>query len=66
MDHPRAPGLGRWMLLILGVPILGQVIMLLAGAARADATLSLIAIELLAGFAVALLCSMPAQYQAVV
>lgn len=55
MDHPRAPGLGRWMLLILGVPILGQVIMLLAGAARADATLSLITIELLAGFVVALI-----------
>jgi two-component system, OmpR family, phosphate regulon sensor histidine kinase PhoR len=55
MDHPRAPGIGRWMMLILTVPVSGDVILALAGAARGDAMLCLIAVESLAAFAVALL-----------
>jgi two-component system phosphate regulon sensor histidine kinase PhoR len=55
MDRPRAPGLGRWLLLILTVPVLGGVLLVATGAARADAMLCLIAVEILAALVVALI-----------
>jgi two-component system, OmpR family, phosphate regulon sensor histidine kinase PhoR len=42
------------MLLILGVPFLGQLLLAITGAARADAIVCLMAVEILAAFAVAL------------
>jgi two-component system phosphate regulon sensor histidine kinase PhoR len=55
MDHPRPPGLGRWMLLILAVPVIGQLLMVLAGTARIDLTAILIIVEMLAAMVVAFL-----------
>ncbi len=55
MDRPRAPGIGRWLLLILTVPVLGDVLLAVTDAARADAMLCLIAVEVLAAVVVALI-----------
>lgn len=55
MDNPRAPGLGRWMLLILVVPVVGQLLMVLAGAAPWDVIAILILVEILAAMLVAFL-----------
>ncbi|WP_284944858.1 sensor histidine kinase [Acidisoma cladoniae] len=51
----RPPGVARWMVLILAVPILGQIVLVVSGAARADAVLCLASVEILAAFAVALI-----------
>jgi two-component system phosphate regulon sensor histidine kinase PhoR len=48
------PGIGRWLLLILTVPVLGEVLAMAIGAARIDAMLCLIVVETVAGLAVAL------------
>ncbi|MCB8882312.1 two-component sensor histidine kinase [Acidisoma cellulosilytica] len=55
MDDLRAPGLGRWMLLILVVPVLGQLLMVIAGTAPLDVVLILILVEMLAAMVVAFL-----------
>jgi two-component system phosphate regulon sensor histidine kinase PhoR len=55
MDRPRAPGLGRWLLLILTVPVLGGLLLVATDAAHADAMLCLIAVEVLAALVVALI-----------
>ena len=52
---PSAPGIARWLLLILAVPVLGEVLLVAAGAARADAVLCLLAVEVLAGLGLALI-----------
>jgi two-component system phosphate regulon sensor histidine kinase PhoR len=49
----RASGIGLWLLLILAVPILGEVLAVALGAARADAMLCLIVAETLAGLGLA-------------
>jgi len=50
----RSPGISRWLLLILTVPILGGVLLVATGLARADAMLCLILAEILAALALAL------------
>jgi two-component system, OmpR family, phosphate regulon sensor histidine kinase PhoR len=50
----RHPGIGRWLLLILTVPILGGVLLVALGVARADAMLCLILVEILAAVVLAL------------
>lgn len=55
MREPKVPGIGRWMVLILAVPLIGQVIMVAAGTARGDSTLVLVAIEILVAFLAAFL-----------
>jgi two-component system, OmpR family, phosphate regulon sensor histidine kinase PhoR len=54
VDAPRAPGIGRWLLLILTVPILGEVLLVALGAARADAMLILILVEILTALVLAM------------
>jgi two-component system, OmpR family, phosphate regulon sensor histidine kinase PhoR len=54
VDAPRAPGIGRWLLLILTVPILGEVLLVAGGAARADAMLILILVEFLTALVLAM------------
>jgi two-component system, OmpR family, phosphate regulon sensor histidine kinase PhoR len=50
----RGPGIGRWLLLILTVPILGGILLVAFGVARADAMLCLILVEILAAVVLAL------------
>ncbi len=54
MDIPRTPGIGRWLLLILTVPILGEAVLVLFGAARADAVLILILVEIVTAWGLAM------------
>ena len=51
---PRVLGIGRWLLLILIVPVLGEVLLVAVGAASADAVLCLIVAEILAALMLAL------------
>ncbi len=46
--------IGRWLLLTLTVPVLGEVLLVAIGAARLDPVLALIAVEIAAGLGVAL------------
>jgi len=55
MSEPKVPGIGRWMVLILAVPLIGQIIMVMAGTARGDSTLVLMGIEILVAFLAAFL-----------
>ncbi len=47
--------IGRWLLLILAVPVLGEALLAAIGAARLDAVLCLILVEVLAGLGLVLL-----------
>lgn len=55
MNGSRPSGIGRWMLLILAVPLVGQLTMVLAGTARSDLTLVLVLVEILGALAAAFL-----------
>ena len=54
VDPPRPSGIGRWLLLILTVPILGEGLLVALGVARGDAILCLILAEVLAALTLAL------------
>ncbi|GAB0118403.1 ATP-binding protein [Acidisoma sp. 7E03] len=55
MKEPKVPGIGRWMVLILVVPLIGQIVMMAAGRAHSTSTLILIAVEIFVAFVAAFL-----------